>query len=56
MNRERITEMVLTTQAMGIIPVDKEGNVLEKKYTWVDNRAEEKLYMADEQVSRKEIF
>jgi len=37
----KISGIVFTTQAMGIIPVDKEGNVLRKNITWVDNRAEE---------------
>ena len=33
--------IVFTTQAMGIIPVDKEGNMLRHNITWVDGRAEE---------------
>ena len=37
----KISGIVFTTQAMGIIPVDKEGNVLRRNITWVDNRAEE---------------
>ncbi len=37
----KVSGMVFTTQAMGIIPVDKEGNVLRRNITWVDNRAEE---------------
>ncbi|HRX10651.1 MAG TPA: FGGY family carbohydrate kinase [Draconibacterium sp.] len=40
-NKEQILGMVFTTQAMGIIPVDKKGNVLHKNISWVDGRAEE---------------
>ena len=32
--------MVFTTQAMGIIPIDKEGKVLRNNISWVDGRAE----------------
>jgi xylulokinase len=38
---EKVAGIVFTTQAMGIIPVDKAGNVLRRNITWVDNRAEE---------------
>jgi xylulokinase len=37
----RLVGVVFATQAMGIIPVDKAGNVLRKNITWVDGRAEE---------------
>jgi xylulokinase len=40
-DKEKILGIVFTTQAMGIIPVDKSGNVLRKNITWVDGRAEE---------------
>ena len=36
-----ILGIVFTTQAMGVIPVDKQGNVLRRNITWVDGRAEE---------------
>ncbi|QCX34340.1 hypothetical protein FDN13_11850 [Caloramator sp. E03] len=35
-----IIGIVFTTQAMGIIPIDKDGNVLRPNITWVDGRAE----------------
>lgn len=35
-----IKGIAFTTQAMGLIPVDKEGNVLHPNITWVDGRAE----------------
>ena len=38
---ENISGIIFTTQAMGIIPVDRDGNVLRRNITWVDNRAEE---------------
>lgn len=40
-DKTRIMGIVFTTQAMGIIPVDKEGNVLRRNISWVDGRAEE---------------
>ncbi len=40
-NKDQILGIVFTTQAMGIIPVDIQGNVLRKNITWVDGRAEE---------------
>lgn len=35
-----IAGIVYTTQAMGIIPIDKQGNVLRPNISWVDGRAE----------------
>ena len=40
-DKTQILGIVFTTQAMGIIPVDKNGNVLRRNITWVDGRAEE---------------
>ena len=40
-DKKRILGIVFTTQAMGVIPVDKEGKVLRRNITWVDGRAEE---------------
>jgi len=40
-DKTQILGIVFTTQAMGIIPVDKIGNVLRRNITWVDGRAEE---------------
>lgn len=40
-DKTKILGIVFTTQAMGIIPVDKGGNVLRRNITWVDGRAEE---------------
>ena len=38
---EDVIGIVFSTQAMGIIPVDKEGKMLRHNITWVDGRAEE---------------
>jgi xylulokinase len=38
---EDVIGIVFSTQAMGIIPVDRGGNVLRPNITWVDGRAEE---------------
>lgn len=40
-SKEQILGIVFTTQAMGVIPVDKNGKVLRRNITWVDGRAEE---------------
>lgn len=40
-DKSRILGIVFTTQAMGIIPVDKKGNVLRRNISWVDGRAED---------------
>jgi len=37
---EEFLGIAYTTQAMGIIPVDKKGNALRQNITWVDGRAE----------------
>jgi xylulokinase len=39
-NPGNVRGIVFTTQAMGIIPIDKNGNVLRNNITWVDDRAE----------------
>lgn len=39
--KDKILGIVFTTQAMGIIPVDKKGHVLRRNISWVDGRAEE---------------
>jgi len=40
-DKDKILGIVFTTQAQGVIPVNKEGKVLRKNITWVDGRAEE---------------
>jgi xylulokinase len=35
--------MVFTTQAMGIIPIDNQNNILCNNITWVDGRAEKQV-------------
>ena len=52
----RISGIVFTTQAMGIIPVDKEGNVLRRNITWVDNRAEEEAVWLMNRFLGRRIF
>jgi xylulokinase len=50
----KVSGIVFTTQAMGIIPVDKEGNVLRRNITWVDNRAEEEaLWLMNRMLGRR---
>ena len=53
---EEIIGIVFTTQAMGVIPVDKEGALLRNNITWVDGRAEEQARWIMGLVGGKEIF
>jgi xylulokinase len=39
--KDAVLGMVFSTQAMGVIPVDKSGVLLRPNITWVDGRAEE---------------
>lgn len=45
-----------TTQAMGIIPVNKEGKVLYPNISWVDGRAEKQASKIMKKVGGKSIF
>jgi xylulokinase len=51
-----IKGIVFTTQAMGVIPVDKNGNVLHSNITWVDGRAEEEAVLVIRKFGGKKIF
>lgn len=51
-----IIGLVHSTQAMGIIPVDKNGIVLHPNITWVDGRAEEEASWLMKRFLGKEIF
>jgi xylulokinase len=55
-NIQQLKGIVFTTQAMGIIPVDKSGNVLYPNITWVDGRAEEQAKKAMNKFGGKRIF
>lgn len=54
--KEQIKALAFTTQAMGIIPVDKSGNVLYNNITWVDGRAEEQAKKAMRYFGGKSLF
>ncbi|MFN8281707.1 MAG: FGGY-family carbohydrate kinase [Chitinophagales bacterium] len=53
---EQIKAMAFSTQAMGVIPVDKAGNILHNNITWVDGRAEEQAKKAMRYFGGKNIF
>ena len=55
-NRNEIIGIVFSTQAMGIIPVDKEGKHLRNNITWVDSRAEEEARWIMNLLGGKNIF
>jgi xylulokinase len=52
----QIIGMVFSTQAMGIIPIDKDGNTLHANITWVDCRAEEQAQWLMKKLGGKKIF
>jgi len=55
-NANNISGIVFTTQAMGIIPLDIEGNVLRPNITWVDGRAEQEALWFMKRFLGKRIF
>lgn len=52
----QIKGIAFTTQAMGLIPVDKEGKVLYPNITWVDGRAEKQARQIMKKFGGKTIF
>ena len=48
--------LVFSTQAQGVIPVDKDGNVLYNNITWVDGRAEAQAQKIMRKVGGKKLF
>lgn len=53
---ENIQGLAFTTQAMGVIPVSKEGKVLYRNITWVDGRAEDQAVQTMRRFGGKAIF
>ena len=52
----QILGIVFSTQAMGIIPIDKHGNTLKYNITWVDGRAEEQARSLMNLLGGKKVF
>ncbi|MBR6014541.1 MAG: hypothetical protein IK059_00500, partial [Firmicutes bacterium] len=48
--------VVFSTQAQGIIPVDRDGNLLYRNITWVDGRAEKQAKAIMKKVGGERIF
>ncbi|HSO85411.1 MAG TPA: FGGY-family carbohydrate kinase [Draconibacterium sp.] len=55
-NKNNISGIVFTTQAMGIIPVDASGKILYRNITWVDGRAEEQAQRIMTTFGGRKIF
>lgn len=55
-NLQQITGMVFSTQAMGIILLDRANNLLNHNITWVDGRAEEQARWLMNLLGGKRIF
>ncbi len=53
---EDVKGLIFTTQALGIIPVDKDGNLLNRNITWVDSRAEKQAKQVMRRFGGKSIF
>ena len=54
--KEAITGLAFSTQAQGVIPVDKNGSVLNRNISWVDGRAEEQARKAMNYFGGKRMF
>jgi xylulokinase len=55
-NPDQILGIAFSTQAMGIIPLDKEGKKLKNNITWVDGRAEEQARSLMNLLGGKKLF
>lgn len=55
-NRDGVIGIVFSTQAMGIIPLDRDNNLLNPNITWVDGRAEEQARWLMNLLGGKRIF
>lgn len=55
-DKTTIIGIAFTTQAMGIIPVNKEGSVLYNNISWVDGRAESQARKIMRKIGGKSIF
>ncbi|MCL3782688.1 hypothetical protein EMN47_20065 [Prolixibacteraceae bacterium JC049] len=55
-SRNDILGIVFSTQAMGIIPIDKNGSVLHTNITWVDGRAEDQAQWLMNKIGGRRIF
>jgi len=55
-DKKDVKAVIFSTQAMGIIPVDNDGNVLHPNITWVDGRAEKQAKELMNKVGGKTIF
>lgn len=53
---EDIKGIIFSTQAMGVIPVDKDGNTLYNNITWVDGRAEKQAQSIMSKLGGKKLF
>lgn len=51
-----IKGIVFSTQAQGVIPVDKDGNVLYNNITWVDGRAQKQAETIMKKLGGKKLF
>lgn len=54
--KEEILAIVFSTQAMGIIPVDQDGQLLHKNISWVDGRAEKEAEQIMKRFGHRHIF
>ncbi len=55
-NPDDVKGVVFSTQAQGIIPVDREGTTLHPNITWVDGRAEKQAKSIMNKVGGEKIF
>ena len=55
-NKDSVLAMVFSTQSMGIIPVDQQGEILYNNISWVDARADKQASSIMNRVFGKHFF
>ncbi|MCY3412532.1 MAG: FGGY-family carbohydrate kinase [Candidatus Heimdallarchaeota archaeon] len=55
-NKDDIKGLIFTCQAMGVIPISKDGSILHNNITWVDGRAEKQAIKMMNKLGGRKIF
>ncbi|MFW9978143.1 MAG: FGGY-family carbohydrate kinase [Candidatus Thorarchaeota archaeon] len=56
LSKDNLAGIVFTTQAMGVIPIDKNGVVLHPNISWVDGRAEKQARQIMRKIGGTKVF
>ena len=55
-DKDDVKAMIFSTQAQGVIPVDKDGKALYNNITWIDSRAQKQAEHAMNRFGGKKVF